>query len=45
MQRRIDANQLSGGRTVIKFLFRSLPKFGHWWIVIEPDGDAHVMRA
>jgi len=30
--------QLPGGRTVIKFLFRALPKFGHWWIVIEPDG-------
>src|SRR5262249_14736024 len=38
LQRRIDAEQLPGGRTVIKFLFRALPKFGHWWIVIEPDG-------
>ncbi len=38
LQRRIDATQLPGGRTVIKFLFRSLPQFGHWWIVIEPDG-------
>jgi Predicted transcriptional regulators len=38
LQRRIDATQLPGGRTVIKFLFRALPKFGHWWIVIEPDG-------
>ena len=38
LQRRIDAAQLPGGRTVIKFLFRGLPKFGHWWIVIEPDG-------
>lgn len=38
LQRRIDATQLPGGRTVIKFLFRALPKFGHWWIVVEPDG-------
>src|SRR5262249_56346402 len=39
LQRRIDASQLPGGRTVIKFLFRTLPKFAHWWIVIEPDGS------
>jgi len=38
LQRRIDVDQLPGGRTVIKFLFRALPKFGHWWIVIESDG-------
>jgi hypothetical protein len=38
LQRRIDATQLPGGRTVIKFCFRALPKFAHWWIVIEPDG-------
>jgi Predicted transcriptional regulators len=38
LQRRIDATQLPGGRTVIKFLFRALPKFCYWWIVIEPDG-------
>lgn len=38
LQRRIDATQLPGGRTVVKFCFRGLPKFGHWWIVIEPDG-------
>jgi hypothetical protein len=35
LHRRIDASQLPGGRTVIKFLFRGLPKFGHWWIVLE----------
>lgn len=38
LQRRIDADQLPGGRTVIKFVFRALPKFGYWWIVIEADG-------
>ena len=36
--RRIDTAALPGGRTVVKFVFRNLPKFGHWWIVIEPDG-------
>lgn len=35
LHRRIDATQLPGGRTVIKFSFRGLPKFGHWWIVLE----------
>jgi len=39
LQRRIDANQLPGGRTVVKFSFPGLPKFAHWWIVIEPDGS------
>jgi DNA-binding HxlR family transcriptional regulator len=39
LQRRIDATQLPGGRTVIKFIFRGLPKFGYWWIVIEADGS------
>lgn len=39
LQRRIDATQLPGGRTVIKFFFRALPKFAHWWIVIEADGQ------
>jgi hypothetical protein len=38
LHRRIDTAELPGGRTVVKFVFRSLPKFGHWWIVIEPDG-------
>lgn len=35
LHRRIDINQLPGGRTVIKFNFRNLPKFAHWWIVLE----------
>ena len=38
LQRRIDATRLPGGRTVVKFFFHALPKFGNWWIVIEPDG-------
>ena len=39
LQRRIDSTQLPGGRTVIKVSFHKLPKFAHWWIVIEPDGS------
>lgn len=39
LQRRIDVTQLPGGRTVIKFVFQALPKFSHWWIVIESDGQ------
>jgi DNA-binding HxlR family transcriptional regulator len=34
LQRRIDVDQLPGGRTVVKFSFLGLPKFAHWWIVI-----------
>lgn len=36
--RRIDASQLPGGQTVIKFHFRGLPKFGHWWMVLDEKG-------
>ena len=39
LQRRIDTTQLPGGRTVIKVSFHKLPKFAHWWIVIEADGS------
>ena len=39
LERRVDAAQLPGGRTVIKFTLPALPKFAHWWIVIEPDGS------
>jgi hypothetical protein len=45
LQRRIDATQLPGGRTVIKFLFRALPKFGHWWICDRTRRDARVVCA
>lgn len=38
LHRRIDPQQLPGGRTVIKFTFRALPKFAHWWIVLDADG-------
>jgi hypothetical protein len=40
--RRIDETQLSGGRTVIHFVFTGLPKFAHWWVVIEGDGEREL---
>jgi DNA-binding HxlR family transcriptional regulator len=39
LHRRIDVSALPGGRTVVKFWFRGLPKFAHWWIVIEANGS------
>lgn len=42
LHRRIDASQLPGGRTVIKFHFPRLPKFAHWWIVLEGDGTREL---
>ena len=39
LHRRIDTTQMPGGRTVVKFCFRALPKFGLWWVVLEPDGQ------
>ena len=33
--RRIDADALPDGRTVVQFSFPGLPKFAHWWIVID----------
>jgi hypothetical protein len=40
--RRIDRTQLPGGRTVIKFRFRGLPKFEHWWMVLDEDGSREL---
>ena len=40
--RRIDATQLPGGRTVIAFVFSRLPKFAHWWIVIEANREREL---
>ena len=42
LHRRIDTSQLPGGRTVIKFHFLNLPKFGHWWIVLEENGKREL---
>ncbi len=37
--RKIDVKQLPEGRTVLGFTFPGLPKFAHWWIVIDgPKG-------
>jgi DNA-binding HxlR family transcriptional regulator len=40
--RRIDATRLPAGRTVIGFVFPGLPKFAHWWIVIEADREREL---
>jgi len=40
--RRVDRTQLPGGRTVIKFQFRGLPKFEHWWMVLDEDGSREL---
>jgi DNA-binding HxlR family transcriptional regulator len=42
LHRRMDTNQLPGGRTIIKFTFPGLPKFGHWWVVLEADGTREL---
>ena len=51
--RMIDVKHLPKGRTVLAFVFPGLPKFAHWWIVIDgpkerelcashPGCDAHL---
>lgn len=40
--RRIDPDHLPPGRNVIGFSFTGLPKFAHWWIVIEPDREREL---
>lgn len=35
--RRIDATQLPDGEIVVGFVFARLPKFAHWWIIIEAN--------
>lgn len=42
LHRRIDAGQLPGGRNVLHFQFRHLPKFAHWWIVFEANGTREL---
>lgn len=33
--RMIDSRHLPRGRTVLAFVFPGLPKFAHWWIIID----------
>ena len=40
--RRIDSSQLPGGEIVIGFAFPRLPKFAHWWIIIEPNREREL---
>lgn len=41
-RRRIDANALPTGQTVIQFTFRGLRQFADWWVVVEPDGEREL---
>jgi DNA-binding HxlR family transcriptional regulator len=40
--RRLDAARLPAGRTVLEFVLPGLPKFGRWWIVVEPNGSREL---
>jgi len=40
--RRIDATALPEGRLVVAFTFPGLPKFAHWWIVIEENREREL---
>lgn len=40
--RRIDVTALPSGRLVAGFFFPGLPKFAHWWIVIEVTGEREL---
>lgn len=40
--RRIDVTALPEGRLVVAFTFPGLPKFAHWWIVIEENRDREL---
>lgn len=40
--RRIDAEALPDGRTVVQFSFPGLPRFAHWWIVVESGGKREL---
>jgi DNA-binding HxlR family transcriptional regulator len=40
--RLIDATRLPGGRIVAGFVFAGLPKFAHWWVVIEENREREL---
>ena len=40
--RMIDEEQLPRGRTVVGFVFPGLPKFAHWWIIIDGPGEKEL---
>lgn len=42
LHRRIDRDQLPGGRTVVSFTFSDLSNFRHWWIVLEENGGREL---
>ncbi len=41
-RRRIDREQLPGGRAVIQFVFPGLAKFEHWWIVFDREEESEL---
>lgn len=40
--RRIDLAALPEGRTVVQFSFPGLPRFAHWWVVLDTDGTREL---
>jgi DNA-binding HxlR family transcriptional regulator len=40
--RMIDTKHLPAGRTILAFVFPGLPKYGHWWIVIDGPKDREL---
>jgi hypothetical protein len=40
--RRIDAKRLPDGEIVLGFAFPALPKFAHWWIIIEANREREL---
>jgi DNA-binding HxlR family transcriptional regulator len=42
LSRRIDRNQLPGGRHIIHVAFTGLTQFANWWIVLEETGEREL---
>ena len=40
--RRIDAARLPAGEIVVGFVFSRLPRFAHWWIIIEANREREL---
>jgi DNA-binding HxlR family transcriptional regulator len=43
--RRIDVTPFPGGEIIIGFSFPRLPKFAHWWIIIEANRERELCVA
>lgn len=42
LNRRLDATQLPGCRTVVQFVFSDASRFSRWWIVVQHDGTREL---